>query len=323
MKRLSVAVALAILAGTAVATAQSYPSRPITMIVPFAAGGVTDIVARIVSERMKTSLGQPVIVENVGGAGGTLGVTRLHRAAPDGYTLAIGQWTSHVGAGAMYPVPFNYLTDFEPVSMLSIAPLWIIGRNDLPAKDLKELIAWLKANPDKASAATTGLGSGIHMCLVYFQNMTGTKFPLAPYRGAAPLMQDLLAGQIDLSCPEAGQTLPQYRAGTIKAYAVLTEKRWFAAPDVPTIDEAGVPGLHFPFWHGLWAPKGTPKDVIAKLNAAAVEALADAGVRQRFNELGHEIAPREQQTPEALAAYHKAEIDKWWPIIKAANIKLE
>jgi tripartite-type tricarboxylate transporter receptor subunit TctC len=323
MKRLSVAVALAVLAGTAGAAAQSYPSRPITMIVPFAAGGVTDIVARIVSERMKTSLGQSVVVENVSGAGGTIGVTRLFRAAPDGYTVAVGQWTSHVGAGAMYPVPFNYLVDFEPVSMLSTAPLWIIGRNNLPAKDVKELIAWLKANPDKASAATTGLGSGIHMCLVYFQNMTGTKFPLAPYRGAAPLMQDLLAGQIDLSCPEAGQTLPQYRAGTIKAYAVLTGKRWFAAPDVPTIDEAGVPGLHFPFWHGLWAPKGTPKDVIAKLNAAAVEALADAGVRQRFNELGHEIVPREQQTPEALAAYHKAEIDKWWPIIKAANIKLE
>jgi tripartite-type tricarboxylate transporter receptor subunit TctC len=323
MKSCSVAVALAILAGTAGAAAQSYPSRPITMIVPFAAGGVTDIVARIVSERMKTSLGQSVVVENVSGAGGTIGVTRLFRAAPDGYTLAVGQWTSHVGAGAMYPVPFNYLVDFEPVSMLSIAPLWIIGRNNLPAKDVKELIAWLKANPDKASAATTGLGSGIHMCLVYFQSMTGTKFPLAPYRGAAPLMQDLLAGQIDLSCPEAGQTLPQYRAGTIKAYAVLTGKRWFAAPDVPTIDEAGVPGLHFPFWHGLWAPKGTPKDVIAKLNAAAVEALADAGVRQRFNELGHEIVPREQQTPEALAAYHKAEIDKWWPIIKAANIKLE
>jgi tripartite-type tricarboxylate transporter receptor subunit TctC len=323
MKGLSVTVALAILAGTAGAAAQTYPSRPITIIVPFAAGGVTDIVARIVSERMKTSLGQSVIVENVSGAGGTIGVTRLYRAAPDGYTLAVGQWTSHVGAGAMYPVPFNYLSDFEPVSMLSIAPLWIIGRNNLPAKDLKELIAWLKANPDKASAATTGLGSGIHMCLVYFQNMTGTKFPLAPYRGAAPLMQDLLAGQIDLSCPEAGQTLPQYRAGTIKAYAVLTGKRWFAAPDVPTIDEAGVPGLHFPFWHGLWAPKGTPKDVIAKLSAAAVEALADAGVKQRFNELGHEIAPREQQTPEALAAYHKAEIDKWWPIIKAANIKLE
>jgi len=323
MKGLPVAVALAVLAGTAGAAAQSYPSRPITMIVPFAAGGVTDIVARIVSERMKTSLGQSVIVENVSGAGGTIGVTRLYRAPADGYTLAVGQWTSHVGAGAMYPLPFNYLNDFEPVSMLSTAPLWIIGRSNLPAKDLKELIAWLKANPDKASAATTGLGSGIHMCLVYFQNMTGTKFPLAPYRGAAPLMQDMLAGQIDLSCPEAGQTLPQYRAGSIKAYAVLTEKRWFAAPDVPTIDEAGVPGLHFPFWHGMWAPKGTPKDVVARLNAAVVDALADAGVRQRFNELGHEIVPREQQTPGALAAFHKAEIDKWWPIIKAANIKPE
>jgi tripartite-type tricarboxylate transporter receptor subunit TctC len=321
--QLSIALIFAMLAAVAGATAQTYPSRPVTVIVPFAAGGVTDIVARIVSERMNKALGQSVIIENVSGAGGTIGVTRLFRAAPDGYTLVVGQWTSHVGAGAMYPVPFDYLNDFEPVSMLSIAPLWIIGRSNLPAKDLRELIAWLKANPDKASAATTGLGSGIHMCLVYFQNMTGTKFPLAPYRGAAPLMQDMLAGQIDLSCPEAGQTLPQYRAGSIKAYAVLTQKRWFAAPDVPTIDEAGVPGLHFPFWHAIWAPKGTPKDVIAKLNAAVVETLADPGVRQRFNELGHEIAPREQQSPAALAAYHKAEIEKWWPIIKAANIKLE
>ena len=323
MTKLSVALAFAMWAAVAGAYAQTYPSRPVTVIVPFAAGGVTDIVARIVSERMKTALGQSVIIENVSGAGGTIGVTRVFRAAPDGYTLVVGQWTSHVGAGAMYPVAFDYLNDFEPVSMLSLAPLWIVGRSSLPAKDLRELIAWLKANPDKASAATTGLGSGIHMCLVYFQNMTSTKFPLAPYRGAAPLMQDMLAGQIDLSCPEAGQTLPQYRAGHIKAYAVLTEKRWFAAPDVPTIDEAGVPGLHFPFWHAIWAPKGTPKDVIARLNAAVVETLADPGVRQRFNELGHEIAPREQQSPAALAAYHKAEIDKWWPIIKAANIKLE
>jgi len=323
MTKLSIALAFAVFVVVSGAAAQTYPTRPVTVIVPFAAGGVTDIVARIVSERMKTALGQSVIIENVSGAGGTIGVTRLFRAAPDGYTLVVGQWTSHVGAGAMYPVTFDYLNDFEPVSMLSVAPLWIVGRSNLPAKDLRELIAWLKANPDKASAATTGLGSGIHMCLVYFQNMTGTKFPLAPYRGAAPLMQDMLAGQIDLSCPEAGQTLPQYRAGNIKAYAVLTQKRWFAAPDVPTIDEAGVPGLHFPFWHAIWAPKGTPKDVIARLNAAVVETLADPGVRQRFNELGHEIAPREQQSPAALAAYHKAEIDKWWPIIKAANIKLE
>jgi tripartite-type tricarboxylate transporter receptor subunit TctC len=324
MRSTPVAAALAaFVLGNADVHAQAYPTRPITMLVPFAAGGVTDIVARIVTDRMKSSLGQPVIVENVAGAGGTIGVTRLFRAAPDGYTFAVGQWTSHVGAGAMYSVPFDYLNDFEPVSMLSVAPLWIIGRSSMPAKDLKELIAWLKANPDKASSATTGLGSGIHMCLVYFQNMTGTRFPLAPYRGAAPLMQDIVAGQIDLSCPEAGQTLPQYRAGSIKAYAVLTQKRWFAAPDVPTIDEAGVPGLHFPFWHGMWAPKGTPREVIAKVNSAVVEALADPGVRQRFTELGHEIVPREQQTPAALGAYHKAEIEKWWPIIKAANIKLQ
>jgi tripartite-type tricarboxylate transporter receptor subunit TctC len=324
MRRLLLLLAAAMqsIVGTA-AFAQNYPSKPITMLVPFAAGGVTDIVARIVSERMKTSLGQPVIVENVGGAGGTIAVTRLFRSAPDGYTLVVGQWTSHVGAGAMYPVPFDYLKDFEPVSMLSIGPLWIIGKSSLPAKDLKELIVWLKANPDKASAGTTGLGSGIHMCLVYFQNMTGTKFPLAPYRGAAPLMQDILAGQIDLSCPEAGQTLPQYRSGGIKAFAVLSNKRWFAAPDVPTIDEAGVPGLHFPFWHGMWAPKGTPRGIIDKLNAAVIEALADPLVRQRLTDLGHEIAPREQQSPEALGAYHKAEIEKWWPIIKAANIKLQ
>jgi tripartite-type tricarboxylate transporter receptor subunit TctC len=323
MRKLSLAVALAMLAGIVGAAAQSYPSRPVTMIVPFAAGGITDIVARLVAERMKASLGQPVIAENVTGAGGTIGTTRLFRSAPDGYTVAIGQWTSHVGAGAMYSLPFDLLKDFEPVSMLSIGPLWIIARKDLPAKDLQELIAWLKANPGKASAATIGPGSGAHMCLVYFQNMTGTRFQFVPYRGAAPAMQDLLAGQIDLFCPEAGQTLSHYRAGSIKAYAVLTQKRWFAAPDVPMIDEAGVPGLHFPFWHGLWAPKGTPKDIVATLNAAVVDALADPAVRQRLTELGHEIAPREQQSPAALAAYHKAEIEKWWPIIKAANIKAE
>src|SRR3977135_2155506 len=259
MTKLSIALALAVFVAVSGAAAQTYPTRPVTVIVPFAAGGVTDIVARIVSERMKTALGQSVIIENVSGAGGPIRVTRLFRAAPDGYTLVVGQWTSDAGAGAMYPVPFDYLKDFEPVSMLSLAPLWIVGRSSLPAKDLRELIAWLKANPDKASAATTGLGSGIHMCLVYFQNMTSTKFPLAPYRGAAPLMQDMLAGQIDLSCPEAGQTLPQYRAGSIKAYAVLTEKRWFKAPDVPTIDEAGGPRIHFSFCDAYLGPHGHPR----------------------------------------------------------------
>ena len=317
---LAIALAAALAGGT---QAQVYPSRPLTVIVPFPAGGTTDIVARIVSERMRVALGQPVIAENVGGAGGTIGLTRLFRSAPDGYTVGIAQWTSIVGSGVIYPLPFDLLKDFDPISMLSIGPLWIIGRKDFPAKDMRELIAWLKANPGKASAATIGAGSGAHMCLVYFANMTGTSMQLVPYRGAAPAMQDMLAGQIDLFCPEAGQTLPQYRAGAIKPYGVLTQKRWFAAPDVATIEEAGVPGVVFPFWHGLWAPKGTPKDVIDKLAAAVVDALADANVRQRLTDIGHEIAPRAQRTPQALAAYHKAEIDKWWPIMKAAGIKAE
>jgi tripartite-type tricarboxylate transporter receptor subunit TctC len=305
------------------AQAQSFPSRPVTLIVPFPAGGITDIAARIVSDRMKTALGQPVIVENVAGAGGTIGVTRAFRSAPDGYTIVIGQWSSHVGAAAMYPLPFDYLTDFEPISMLSIGPLWIIGRKDFPAKDMKELIAYLKANPNKVTGGTIGIGSAIHMCLIYFAEKAGVTMQYVPYRGAAPMMQDLLAGQIDLSCPEAGQTLAQYRAGNIKAYAVLTEKRWFAAPDAPTIDEGGVPGVRFPFWHGLWAPKGTPKEIIARLDAAVVEALADPGVQQRFKDLGHEVAPRNMQTPEGLHATHKADMEKWAPIIKAANIKLQ
>jgi tripartite-type tricarboxylate transporter receptor subunit TctC len=311
------------LCGTLSAGAETFPSKPITWIVPFPPGGITDIVSRLVADRMKNTLGQPVIVENIGGAGGTIGVTRLARSAPDGYTIAVAQWTSHVGAAVMYQVPFDYRTDFEPISMLSLGPLWIVGRKDFPANNAKELIAWLKANPNKATAGTIGVGSGIHMCLVYFAEKTGTTMQYVPYRGAAPAMQDLLAGQIDLSCPEAGQTLAQYRAGAIKAFGVFTEKRWFAAPEVPTIQEAGVPEVQFPFWHGLFAPKGVPKEIIAKLNAAVVDALGDPGVRQRLNELGHEVAPPNLQNPEGLAAYYKAELDKWTPIIKAANIKLQ
>jgi tripartite-type tricarboxylate transporter receptor subunit TctC len=320
MNKLLLGVAAAMLALTG-ANAETYPVRPITVVVPFAAGGVTDIVARIVSDRMKTALGQPVVVENQGGAGGTIGVTRVHRAAPDGYTLVVGQWTSHVGGGAMYPLTYDIVNDFQPISVLSTGPLWIVGNKDIPANNIKELVAWLKANPNRGSTGTTGVGSGIHMCMVYFQNNTGTKFPLVPYRGAAPIMQDLISGQIDLSCPEAGQTLPQYRAGSIKAFGVLTKKRWFAAPDVPTVDESGLPGVEMPFWHGMWAPKGTPKDVTDKLVAAVKESLADPAVRQRFTDLGHEVAPVEQQSPQGLYAMHKADTEKWWPIIKAADIK--
>jgi tripartite-type tricarboxylate transporter receptor subunit TctC len=313
---------LAGIAGIASAAAQAYPSRPITLIVPFPAGGITDIIARIVAEGMRSNLGQPVVVENVAGAGGTIGVSRLVRSTPDGYTIGIGQWTSHVGGGAMYNLPFDMHADLQPISVLTSGALWIVGRKDLPANNVKELIAWLKANPN-STAATIGVGSAAHMCLIYFSNETDAPINAVPYRGAAPAMQDLLAGTIDLSCPEAGQTLPQYRAGSIKAFAVLTEKRWFAAPDVPTIDEGGVPGVHFPFWHGLWAPKGIAADVLARLNAAVVAALADPSARKRFNDLGHEVAPPEQQAPAALAAYYKAETDKWWPIIKAANIKAQ
>ena len=321
MKKTVLAIAF-ILAGIASALAQPYPLRPITMIVPFPAGGITDIIARLVADRMRTSLGQPVIAENVGGAGGTIGVTRLYRSAPDGYTIGIGQWTSNVGGSAMYQLPFDVQTDLQPISMLSIGTQWIIGRKDLPVQNLKELIAWLKAHP-KTTAGTVGAGSGIHMCLIYFASKTGVELQFVPYRGGAPLMQDLVSGQIDISCPEAGQTLPQYRAGTIKAFGVMNEKRWFAASEVPTVGEGGVPDVKFPFWHGLWAPKDTPKDIVEKLNAAVVETLADPVVRKRLTDLGHDVAAREQQTPAALAAYFKAEIDKWWPIIRAANIKAE
>jgi tripartite-type tricarboxylate transporter receptor subunit TctC len=304
-----------------VADAQTYPSRPITLVAPFPPGGPTDTVARIMGDRLKTSLGQAIVIENTTGAGGTIGIGRVARAEPDGYTLVIGQWTTHVGGGAIYPLTFDVLNDFAPVSLLTSSPLWIVGKNDLPAKDLKELIAWLKAN--KATGGTVGAGSAAHMCLVYFQNNTGTQFSFVPYRGGAPALQDLAAGQIDLSCLEASQTMGQYRGGKIKVFAVMAKDRWFGAPEIPTVDEAGAPGLHFPFWHALWAPKGTPPEVIAKLNAAVVEAFADPVVRDRFAKLGMDIPPRDRLTPEALYAHHKAEIEKWWPMIKAANIKVE
>jgi tripartite-type tricarboxylate transporter receptor subunit TctC len=316
----TVAVALGAIADV---QAQDYPSRPITMIVPFAAGGPTDTLGRIMAEGMRPSLGQTVIIENVTGAGSTLGVGRAVQAPPDGYTLSIGNWTSHVGSGALYPIQYDLLKDFQPISLLTFAPMMIVGRNSLPAANARELIAWLKASPDHASAATVGAGSAAHVCGLYFQDKIGTRVQFVPYRGGAPAMQDLVAGQIDMMCAEASQTLTYVRGGKMKAFAVMSQSRWPALPDVPTTDEVGAPGMYISFWHGLWVQKGTPKDVVARLNAAVVAALADPIVRKRLTDLGQVIATPEQQTPAALGAFQKAEIEKWWPIIRAANIKVE
>ncbi len=321
MRRPLLAILLATLAGAGSAIAQGYPSRPITMVVPFPAGGSTDVIGRIVSERMRASLGQPIIIENVGGAGGSIGVGRVARASPDGYMLDIGQWDTHVANGATYKLSYDLMQDFEPIALLSSNPLLILAKKAMPADDLKGLIAWLKANPDKASQAIPTAGS--HVAGILLQKETGTRFAFVPYRGGGPAMQDLVAGQIDMMIIQAAVALPQVRAGAIKAYAVTAKSRFAAAPDIPTVDEAGTPGLHIAGWFGLFAPKGTPKDVIRKLNAAAAEALGDPTVRARLADVGQEIPPSDQQTPEALAAFHKAEVEKWWPIIKAANIKGE
>jgi tripartite-type tricarboxylate transporter receptor subunit TctC len=323
MRRLAIAAAIAAMfvALTGPVAAQQYPSRAITMVVPFPAGGPTDTLARILGERMRVALGQTIVIENVTGAGASIGVTRAVQAAPDGYTLSIGNWTSHVGSGAMYPVSWDVLKDLAPVSLLTATPLLIVGKNALPAKDGRELIAWLKDNPDKASAATVGAGSAAHVCEVYFMQQTGTRFAVVPYRGGAPAMQDIIAGQMDLMCAEASQTLAYVRGGQMKAFAVMAKDRWPALPDVPTTDEIGAPGMYISFWHGLWVPKGTPDEVIARLDKAVNESLADPAVRKRLTDLGAVIAPPEQQNPAALAAFHKAEIGKWWPIIKGMDIK--
>jgi tripartite-type tricarboxylate transporter receptor subunit TctC len=304
-----------------IARAEDFPARPITMVVPYPAGGPADAIARILGERMRVSLGQPVIVENVSGAGGTIGVGRVARAAPDGYTLSIGQLNSHVFSGAVYSLPYDLLKDLAPVALLTTNPLMIVGKKDLPAADLKELISWLKANPDKASFATPGVGSPSHVWGAYFQNNTGTHFQFVPYRGGAPALQAVLSGQIDLTCLQASDLLPQVRSGNVKAYAILANSHWARATDIPTVDEAGLPGLYMPFWHGLWAPANTPREIVSKLNRAAIEAVGDPSVRQRLADIGQDVFPREQQMPEALAALQKAEIEKWWPVIKAANIK--
>ena len=315
--------AVALPGTTGIARAQSYPSRPITMIVPFPAGGATDTLARILAEPMRAFLGQPVIVENVAGAAGSIGVGRAARAAGDGYTLSISTSTTHVLIGALYALGFDLLKDLEPVAQLASEPLLIAAKKSMPANDLSELIAWLKANPDKASAGIAGVGATGHVTGIFFQRETGTRFQFVPYRGNGPAIQDLIAGQIDMMIEPSSNFLAHVRAGSIKAYATTSKVRLAAAPGIPAADEAGLPGFHASLWYGLWVPRGAPKDAVAKLNAAVVDALAAAPVRARLADLGAEIVPREQQTPEALGAYQKAEIEKWWPIIKAANIKAQ
>jgi tripartite-type tricarboxylate transporter receptor subunit TctC len=305
------------------AASQTYPSRPITMVLPFSAGGPADTLARIIAAKMQILLGQPVIIENVTGAAGTIGVGHVARAAPDGYTISVGPMNSHVLTGAIYKLPFDLLNDFEPVALLANNPSVIVSRKDVPASNLKELIAWVQANPDKVLVGTSGVGAATHLGGILFEQLTGTRVQFVPYRGTGPSMQALVAGQIDLLFDQLSSSLPQLNAGAIRSYAVMAKTRAAAAPDIPTVDEAGLPGFYLPVWYGMWAPKGTPKEIIAKLNMAVMECLADATVRLRLADLSQEIYPSEQQTPEALGAYQKAEIEKWWPIVRAAGIKAE
>ena len=303
------------------ARAQTFPSRPITMVVPVSAGGAMDTNARLIAEGMRPSLGQPVVIENVTGASGSIGVGRVARAAPDGHTLIYAAFATHVVSGATMTLPYDVLRDFEPIALISATPWLIAAKKDLPANDLKGLIAWLKANPDKSSFGSAGMGSPSQIGGILFQNITGTSFQIVPYRGTAPVIPDLVSGQIDMAILDPITSLPQYRSGRIKIFAVMAKSRTTNAPDIPTVDEAGAPGLHIAPWQAIWAPKGTPKDVIAKLNGAVVAALANPAVRQKLSEQSYEVGLREQQTPEYLGAFHKAEIEKWWPIIKAAGIK--
>jgi len=320
MKTLIAALA-SLLATFALAQTAAFPSRNVTLIAPFPPGGSTDAVARILAERMRGPLGQTVIVENVGGAGGSIAVGRVARAAPDGYTIDIGQWDTHVGNGVVYTLNYDLQKDFDPVGLVSINPQLLIGRKNLPADDLKGLVTWMKANPGKATFVNQNAAAQTSGVLL--RQLTGVEFLFVPYRGAGPAMQDLVAGHVDLLVVQAAAALPQVRAGTVKVFAQMAPRRSSTVPDIPTVEEGGVAGWHMPGWFGLFAPRGTPKDAIGKLNAALVAALADPAVQKRFADLGLDVASREQQTPEGLAAFHKAEIDKWWPIIKAAGIKAE
>jgi tripartite-type tricarboxylate transporter receptor subunit TctC len=316
MSRLIAALVMVVCAAVSV-QAQTFPSRPLSLIVPFPPGGSTDAAARIMAERMRETLGQPIVIENVGGAGGSIGVGRLARSVPDGYTFDIGQWDTHVGS-IIYKLDYDLEKDFEPIALVSNNPQLLVAKNDLPAKTLAELVAWMKANPGKINFVNQNAAANVTGVL--FENLTGQKVQFIPYRGAGPAMTDLIAGTVDLLVVQGAVALPQIRAGKIKALANLSPERSASMPDIPTSDESGVKGLYMSGWFGFWAPKGTPKEVIAKLNAATVDALADPALQKRFSDLGLDVAKRAQQTPEGLAAFQKTEIDKWWPIIKSAGI---
>lgn len=320
LQSLAVAIAFAI---SGSAAAQVYPARPITMVVPFPAGGPTDVIARIVADRMRDPLGQPIIIENVTGASGSIGVGRVARAAPDGYTLSLGTWSTHVVNGAALALPYDVVNDFEPVALIVHSPMLMTANKAFPARDLQELVVWLKANPGKATQGTPGIAGASHLAGIFFQKATDTRFQFVPYRGVGPAMQDMIAGRIDLMFDLVANSLPHVRAGTIKAYAALAKSRLSAARDIPTVDEAGVPGLYVSSWQAIWAPKGTPEIVVHKLYRSVVDSLGDPPVRKRLTDLAQEIPAVNEQTPDALARLHKAETDKWWPIIREAGIKVE
>jgi len=305
------------------ALAENFPSHPITVIVPFSAGGPSDAMMRIMAERMKATLGEPVLIENVTGAGGSLGVGRTVRSPPDGYTIGFGHLGTNVANGVIYKLGYDLVTDLEPVVLLPSNPMIIVSKNAVPAKSLGELLAWLKARPTPATAGTAGAGSGSHIAALYFESVTGIKLQYVPYRGTGPAMTDLVAGQIDLIVDQTSNSISQVRAGTIRAYAVTDSKRVESAPDIPTTDEAGLAGFHMTLWSGLWVPKNTPKDIVAKLNVAAVDALNDPAVRKQLENLGLQMPPKDRLSPEALGNWQKAEIAKWWPMLKAANVKVE
>jgi tripartite-type tricarboxylate transporter receptor subunit TctC len=316
-------IAIVGLGWTAALSAQPYPVRPITMIVPFPAGGATDTLARYLAEQMRPALGQSIIIENVGGAAGSIGVGRAVRSPPDGYTLSIGTSTTHMLTGGLYALPFDLLSDLEPVIYIGSEPLLIAARKNLPADDLRGLIAYLKANPDKVSVGIAGVGAAGHLAGIAFQKETGTKFQFVPYRGNAPAMQDLLAGQIDFMMEPSSNFRSLVATGSIKPFAVTGTTRLPSSPDIPTAEEAGLPGFSASLWYGLWVPKDTPKDIVEKLNATIRQVLADPTVQKRFDDFGIQISPRDQQSPEALRAFQKAETERWWPIIKASNLKAE